>query len=62
MLAMRWASGGIITPEHITRKMEVKKGDILLIHTGWHHYYVGEREANELYYFCYHPRRGAGPG
>ena len=49
----------IIRPEHITSKAEVRKGDILIYHTGWHHYYVGEREQDEERYMCRHPGGGA---
>lgn len=45
----------IIKPEHITKKMDVRKGDILIIHTGWHHYAEGERDQNEETYYCRHP-------
>ncbi|MHB8566213.1 MAG: cyclase family protein [Nitrososphaerales archaeon] len=45
----------IIYPEHVTDKVDVKDGDIIIFHTGWHHYYKGEREENELKYFCYAP-------
>ena len=45
----------IIKPEHITKNMEVKKGDILLIHTGFHHYTEGERDQNEETYYTRHP-------
>lgn len=45
----------IITPEHITSKVEVKKGDILIIHTGYHRYYEGMPEQDLTRYFCMHP-------
>ncbi len=41
----------ILTPEHITSKMEVKEGDILIYHTGYHHLI----EKDELAYMCKHP-------
>ena len=31
----------VIKPKHITDRVEVKKGDILLYHTGYHRYYNG---------------------
>lgn len=46
---------GIIRPEHITNNVEVREGDIIIIHTGWHHYYKGEREENQDKYFYYAP-------
>lgn len=48
----------IIQPHHITDKMEVKEGDILVIHTGFHHYYFNGPTPDETTYFCKHP----GPG
>jgi arylformamidase len=45
----------VITPQHITRKVEVREGDILIIHTGWHRFYNGAPEEDEVRYFCYHP-------
>lgn len=46
---------GIIKPHHITSKVEVKKGDILIWHTGFHHHAYCEPEADETKYFCKHP-------
>ncbi len=46
---------GIYTPKHVTEKVEVKKGDILIIHTGFHKYYVGDRDPDEVAYFYKHP-------
>lgn len=48
----------IIYPEHITEKVDVRDGDIIIFHTGWHHYYKGERDENQKKYFFYAP----GPG
>ncbi|QIA27379.1 cyclase family protein [Thermaerobacter sp. PB12/4term] len=45
----------IYTPEHIIRKVEVRKGDILIIHTGYHHYYNHGDRPDEERYFCKHP-------
>lgn len=45
----------IIEPHHITDKVEVKKGDILIIHTGYHHYYTGMPRQDLTRYFCMHP-------
>ena len=45
----------IIKPKHFTKKMEVRPGDILLYHTGYHHYYTGEREVDEERYMTRHP-------
>jgi kynurenine formamidase len=46
---------GLYTPEMITSKVEVKKGDILLINTGYHKYAWYEETADELRYFVKHP-------
>jgi kynurenine formamidase len=48
----------LITPDHITRKMDVREGDILIYNTGWHRYYVGGPEQDEVRYFCKHPGGG----
>ncbi len=45
----------IYTPEHITEKVEVKKGDILIINTGFHKYSWDSKTADEIAYFCKHP-------
>ena len=45
----------IIRPEHLTRNVEIRKGDILIIHTGWHRYYYQAQEEDEETYFCRHP-------
>jgi kynurenine formamidase len=47
-----WA---VITPEQITSRMEVRRGDIVLYHTGWHRFYNGNREEDEERYFLRHP-------
>lgn len=48
-----------ILPEQIEQVIEVRQGDILIIHTGWHRYYAYGPEPNEEYYVCHHP--GGGP-
>jgi kynurenine formamidase len=45
----------VIKPHHITDKMEVKKGDILIYYTGYSRYYNGGPEEDEVRYFCRHP-------
>ena len=47
-----WA---VIKPHHITDKMEVKKGDILIYHTGYHRFFNGRPEEDEERYFLRHP-------
>jgi arylformamidase len=39
----------------ITERVEVKKGDILIYHTGYHSYYNGSAEEDEERYFLRHP-------
>jgi arylformamidase len=48
----------LIRPEHITRKAEVRQGDILIYYTGWARYYNGCAEEDEVRYFCQHPGGG----
>jgi kynurenine formamidase len=45
----------VIKPEHITSRVEVKKGDILLYHTGWQRFYNGREAEDEERYFLRHP-------
>lgn len=45
----------VITPEHITSRIEVKRGDILIYHTGWHRYFNGSAEEDEERYYLRHP-------
>lgn len=46
---------GVYTPELIESKVQVSKGDILIIHTGWWRYYSGMPEEDLVKYFCKHP-------
>jgi kynurenine formamidase len=45
----------VITPEMITRRMDVKKGDILIYNTGYHRYFNGGSDEDEERYFLRHP-------
>lgn len=47
-----WA---VIKPRHITDRVEVRKGDILIYHTGYHRYFNGGAEEDEERYFLRHP-------
>ena len=47
-----------IKPKHITDRMEVKRGDILIYYTGWARLYQGQPEQNLERYFCKHPGGG----
>jgi len=50
----------VASPEMITKNVEVKKGDILIINTGYHRYAWDQKQSDELRYFVKHP--GPGPG
>jgi kynurenine formamidase len=41
----------IITPEDVTKRVNVKEGDIVILNTGYHKYYTAE----ESRYMCRHP-------
>jgi kynurenine formamidase len=46
----------VITPEMIESSgAEIRDGDILILHTGWHRYYEGQKQQDLVRYFCYHP-------
>lgn len=46
----------VITPEMIQRSgAKVEKGDILILHTGYHRYYEGQKQQDLVRYFCMHP-------
>ena len=45
----------IYTPKMITDKVEVKKGDILIINTGYNRYSWDQKTGDEIRYFVKHP-------
>jgi kynurenine formamidase len=45
----------VIKPRHITDRIEVRKGDILLYHTGYSRYFNGSPDEDEERYFLRHP-------
>ena len=46
----------VITPEMLeAAPVEIKDGDILILHTGWHRYYEGSPQQDLVRYFCMHP-------
>lgn len=46
----------VITPEIIeSAGADIREGDILVLHTGWHRYYEGQPQQDLVRYFCYHP-------
>jgi kynurenine formamidase len=48
-----WA---VITPEMIEKSgADIREGDILILHTGWHKYYEGQAQQDLVRYFVYHP-------
>jgi len=49
----------VYTPKMIEDRVEVRKGDILILHTGWHRYAQWGDEADEEKYIHMHP--GAHP-
>jgi kynurenine formamidase len=48
----------VIEPAHITSKIEVKPGDVIIVHTGYHRYYQGQPQQDLVRYFCMHPGGG----
>lgn len=46
---------GIYTSKDLMSRAEIKKGDILIIHTGYHHYSWDQPQADEVRYMCKHP-------
>ena len=34
---------------------DIREGDILILHTGWHRHYEGQPQQDLVRYFCYHP-------
>ena len=46
----------VITPEIIEGAgADIREGDILILHTGWHRHYEGQSQQDLVKYFCYHP-------
>jgi kynurenine formamidase len=45
----------LYSPELLMQKAEIKKGDILIINTGYHKYAWDQPESDELRYFVKHP-------
>jgi kynurenine formamidase len=46
----------VITPRMIEKTgVEIRPGDILILHTGWHRHYEGRPQQDLVRYFCYHP-------
>jgi|SRR5215207_2791684 len=47
-----------IKPNHITDKIEVKRGDVVIYHTGFAKHYLGGEEEELTTYMCRHPGGG----
>lgn len=45
----------LYTPDMFTAKAEIRKGDILIINTGYHRYAFDQKECDEVRYFVKHP-------
>lgn len=46
----------VITPQMIEQTgADIREGDILILHTGWHRYYEGQKRQDLVRYFCFHP-------
>ena len=46
----------VITPDMLeAAPVEIRDGDILILHTGWHRYYEGQPQQDLVRYFCMHP-------
>jgi kynurenine formamidase len=46
----------VITPEMLESSgAEIRDGDILILHTGWHRHYEGQKQQDLVRYFCFHP-------
>ncbi len=46
----------VITPDMIERAgADIRAGDIMILHTGWHRHYEGQKQQDLVRYFCFHP-------
>lgn len=45
----------VITPDMLTAKVDIEKGDILIIHTGFNQYWQGQPRQDLTRYFTMHP-------
>jgi kynurenine formamidase len=57
-VAERMDDFAVITPDMLRGKVAIEKGDILIIHTGWHRHYEGQPRQDLVRYFCMHPGGG----
>src|SRR6266481_1584119 len=55
-ISAKMSDWAVITPEIIeSAGADIRDGDILLLHTGWHRHYEGQPQQDLVKYFCYHP-------
>ncbi len=55
-ISAKMSDWAVITPEIIeSAGADIREGDILLLHTGWHRHYEGQPQQDLVKYFCYHP-------
>src|SRR6266478_5312182 len=55
-ISAKMSDWAVITPEIIeSAGADIREGDILLLHTGWHRHYEGRPRQDLVKYFCFHP-------
>jgi len=55
-ISAKMSDWAVITPEIIeSAGADIRDGDILLLHTGWHRHYEGRPRQDLVKYFCFHP-------
>ena len=55
-ISSKMSDWAVITPEIIeSAGADIREGDILILHTGWHRHYEGQSQQDLVRYFCYHP-------
>jgi kynurenine formamidase len=55
-ISKKMSDWAVITPEIIeSAGADIREGDILILHTGWHKHYEGQPQQDLVKYFCYHP-------
>ena len=55
-ISSKMSDWAVITPEMIeSAGADIREGDILILHTGWHRHYEGQSQQDLVKYFCYHP-------
>src|SRR6266545_3888301 len=55
-ISAKMSDWAVITPEIIeSAGADIREGDILILHTGWHRHYEGQPQQDLVKYFCFHP-------